>query len=102
MLDDVKEKLNLEEVNRLPAPSWVETSKGSEQWGYILTEPCTERHQVENLLDGLVANGLAPDGRDPGMKGVTRYVRLPDGYNTKSNASLTASRTMPNAAVEPV
>lgn len=86
VLDDVKEKLNLEEVNRLPAPSWVlETSKGSEQWGYILTEPCTERHQVENLLDGLVANGLAPDGRDPGMKGVTRYVRLPDGYNTKSN-----------------
>lgn len=86
VLDDVKEKLNLEEVNKLPTPSWVlETSKGSEQWGYILHTPCTERHKVENLLDGLVANGLAPDGRDPGMKGVTRYVRLPDGYNTKSN-----------------
>lgn len=86
VLDDVKEKLNLEEVSRLPAPSWIlETSKGSEQWGYILNTPCEDRHQVENLLDGLVANGLAPDGKDPGMKGVTRYVRLPDGYNTKSN-----------------
>lgn len=85
VLDDVKEKLNLEEVTKLPSPSWIlETSRGSEQWGYILDEPCTDRHKVENLLDGLVANGLAPDGRDPGMKGVTRYVRLPDGYNTKA------------------
>lgn len=85
VLDDVKEKLPLEEVQKLPAPSWIlETSKGNEQWGYILNEPCADRHRVENLLDGLVANGLAPDGKDPGMKGVTRYVRLPDGYNTKA------------------
>lgn len=86
VLDDVKEKLPIEEVQKLPAPSWIlETSKGNEQWGYILNEPCTDRFRVENLLDGLVVNGLAPDGKDPGMKGVTRYVRLPDGYNTKAN-----------------
>lgn len=86
VLDDVKEKLDLEQVNRLPEPTWVlETSPGSEQWGYLLNQPCTERAKVENLLDGLVANGLAPEGRDPGMKGVTRYVRLPDGYNNKAN-----------------
>jgi hypothetical protein len=85
VLDDVKEKLNMTEVEKLPQPSWIlETSKGSEQWGYILSEPCSDRHRVENLLDGLVANGLAPDGRDPGMKGVTRYVRLPEGYNLKA------------------
>ena len=84
VLDDVKEKLSMDEVSKLPSPSWIlETSPGSEQWGYILNTPCTDRGTVENLLDGLVANGLAPDGRDPGMKGVTRYVRLPDGYNTK-------------------
>lgn len=84
VLDDVKEKLSLAQVGKLPLPSWImETSPGSEQWGYILDVPCTERARVENLLDGLVANGLAPDGKDPGMKGVTRYVRLPDGYNTK-------------------
>lgn len=86
VLDDVKEKLAMSEVAKLPAPAWIlETSKGSEQWGYILDQPCTDRHIVENLLDGLVANGLAPDGRDPGMKGVTRYVRLPEGYNSKAD-----------------
>lgn len=84
VLDDVREKLSVDACRHLPPPSWVlETSEGSEQWGYILTEPCTDRGQVENLLDGLVSNGLAPDGRDPGMKGVTRYVRLPDGINNK-------------------
>lgn len=86
VLDDVKEKLNMEEVSKLPSPSWVlETSPGSEQWGYILDTPCTDRCRVENLLDGLVANGLAPEGRDPGMKGVTRYVRLPEGINNKAS-----------------
>jgi hypothetical protein len=86
VLDDVKEKLAMTEVLKLPAPSWIlETSPGSEQWGYILDTPCTDRSVVENLLDGLVANGLAPDGKDPGMKGVTRYVRLPDGINNKGS-----------------
>src|SRR6056300_179978 len=86
VLDDVKEKLSMDEVSKLPSPSYIlETSLGSEQWGYILNEPCSERSRVENLLDGLVANGLAPDGKDPGMKGVTRYVRLPEGMNTKKS-----------------
>ncbi len=86
VLDDVKEKLSLTEVQKLPRPSYILlTSPGSEQWGYILNEPCHQRHRVENLLDGLVANGLAPQGKDPGMKGVTRYVRLPEGYNLKKS-----------------
>jgi hypothetical protein len=86
VLDDVKEKLSMDAVSLLPEPSWIlETSPGSEQWGYILTEPCHDRGRVENLLDGLVANGLAPDGKDPGMKGATRYVRLPEGYNSKAS-----------------
>ena len=85
VLDDVKEKLSMSEVSKLPTPSWIlESSQGSEQWGYILDTPCTDRAKVENLLDGLVANGLAPDGKDPGMKGVTRYVRLPEGFNSKA------------------
>jgi len=86
VLDDVKEKLSMVEVSKLPSPSWIlESSAGSEQYGYILNEPCTNRFMIENLLDGLVANGLAPDGRDPGMKGVTRYVRLPEGINNKAS-----------------
>ena len=86
VLDDVREKLAIEQVNKLPKPSWIlETSVGSEQWGYILDVPCTDRAQVENLTDGLIENGLAPNGKDPGMKGVTRYVRLPDGTNGKKS-----------------
>jgi len=86
VLDDVHEKLSLEQANKLPTPSYIlETSPGSEQWGYILNKPCEDRSKVENLLDGLVANGLAPDGKDPGMKGVTRYVRLPEGSNNKES-----------------
>jgi len=47
VLDDVKEKLSLDEVSKLPRPSWIlETSPGSEQWGYILTLPCTNRPKV--------------------------------------------------------
>jgi hypothetical protein len=86
VLDDVREKLSIDQVQKLPRPSWIlETSVGSEQWGYILDTPCTDRAKVENLLDGLVANGLAPGGKDPGMKGVTRYVRLPSGVNSKAS-----------------
>ncbi len=84
--DDVREKLPEENVLRLPPPSFkLQTSPGSEQWGWILDQPATDRHRIENLLDGLVAQGLAPEGKDPGMKGVTRYVRLPEGVNTKSS-----------------
>lgn len=84
--DDVKEKLPEDRVRKLPEPSYkLHSSSGSEQWGWILKDPCEDRAQVENLLDGLVNQGLAPDGTDPGMKGVTRYVRLPEGSNTKSN-----------------
>lgn len=84
--DDVKEKLPEERVALLPPPSYkMNSSEGSEQWGWILEPACESRAQVENLLDGLVTQGLAPDGTDPGMKGVTRYVRLPEGCNTKAS-----------------
>jgi len=83
--DDVAEKLPLDRVEMLPEPSYkLVTSKGSEQWAWILKDPCEDRAMVENLLDGLVAKGLAPDGNDPGMRGVTRYVRMPNGSNTKA------------------
>lgn len=69
---------------RLLEPSYkLETSPGNEQWGYILYEPETNRHKIENLLSGMVSANLCPDGKDPGMKGVTRYVRLPEGTNNK-------------------
>ncbi len=86
VLDDVGEKISIELVEQiLPPPSYInETSPGSFQYGWILMELCRDRQMVENLLDGLVQR-FAPDGKDPGMLGVTRYVRLPEGYNSKAS-----------------
>ena len=86
VLDDVREKLDEQVAQKLPEPSWImETSAGSFQWGYILTKPETTQARIDNLNDGLIASDLAPSGKDPGQRGVTRYVRLPEGYNTKSS-----------------
>lgn len=95
-LDDVREKLPVEQVNRLPPPSIIlKSSNHSEQWLYILDVPETNRLRFDNLMDQLISNGLAPDGNDPGMKGVTRYLRLPEGFNTK------AKRVLENGGVAP-
>ena len=66
-------------------PSWaLETSPGNWQLGYILEGGDTRGGKVVALLEAMVSRGLVSDGSDPGMKGVTRYVRLPVGTNTKS------------------
>lgn len=86
VLDDVREKLSEEAAQRLPEPSWIlETSENSLQWGYILDTPCTEAFKIDNLNDGLIASDLAPKGKDPGQRGITRYVRLPEGINNKAS-----------------
>jgi hypothetical protein len=90
VLDDVLEKLDPEQAARLPPPSWIlQTSPGSQQWGYILETPSTNRLQLDNLTDGLIESKLAPDSKDPGMRGVTRYMRLPAGVNTKASKQIT-------------
>jgi hypothetical protein len=99
-LDDVREKLPLDQVRRLPPPSIVvKSSLHSEQWLYLLTEPGTEANQIDNLHDGLIANGLAPDRRDPGQRGVTRYLRLPEGVNTKAKRIAENNGTPPRCEV---
>lgn len=86
VLDDVREKLSVEVAARLPPPSWIlETSPGSEQHGYILDVPCTVAARIDNLNDGLIDSDLAPSGKDPGQKGITRLVRCPEGYNNKAS-----------------
>lgn len=95
-LDDVKEKLPIDQVNKLPPPSIVlRSSLYSEQWLYLLDKPCNDASMIDNLHDGLIANGLAPDGKDPGQKGITRYLRLPEGVNTK------AKRIIENNGIAP-
>lgn len=99
-LDDVKEKLPLDQVNRLPKPSIIlKSSLYSEQWLYILSKPEHDRNRIDNLHDGLIKNGLAPDSKDPGQKGVTRYLRLPEGYNTKGSRVAENGGTAPKCEV---
>lgn len=66
----------------LPPSFAIETSRDNCQYGYILSVPEANGSRVVNLLDGMVSAGIA-DGKDPGMKGLTRYVRLPEGTNNK-------------------
>lgn len=84
VVDDVGTKVPRSTI-KLP-PSWqLETSPGNFQVGYILAGGGeTDRVRVEGLVNAMVAKGLAVEGNDPGMKGVTRYVRLPVGSNLKS------------------
>ena len=86
VLDDVREKLSESAARKLPTPSWIlETSVGSEQWGFILDTPCTSRHMIDNLIDGFIESDLCPQNKDSGMAAVTRYVRLPEGSNNKGS-----------------
>ena len=83
VIDDVRQKINVKKLTKLSEPSWIlETSPGSEQWGFILAEPCTNRTKVEAVLNGLIKH-LCVNGIDSGFSGVTRLVRLPEGYNLK-------------------
>jgi hypothetical protein len=83
MVDDVGTKVP--EYRLELGPSYqFETSPGNHQVGYLLDPPELDRAKVERLLDEMVRSGLAMDGADPGMRGVTRYARLPVGWNNKA------------------
>lgn len=100
VLDDVEEKLPIHLANRLPQPSYkLRTSNSSFQWGYILNKPEQSQQRIDNLTDQLIKNGLSPDGKDPGMRGVTRYVRIPGGYNTKSKRVAENGGTAPKCVL---
>lgn len=83
MVDDVGTKVDFDKL-ALPPSVLVETSPGNFQAWYFLNPPEDDRLRAERLIDGMVANGLTADASDPGMKGVTRYGRLPVGVNGKA------------------
>jgi hypothetical protein len=69
------------------APSaLIETSPANYQAYYFLQQDTETRDRslCERTVDAMVAAGLTKDGSDPGMKGVTRYGRLPVGVNGKA------------------
>ncbi len=67
----------------LPGSFVIETSPDNCQVGYILCEPERDADLFNRVIDALIHQGLA-SASDPGMAGVTRYVRMPVGINNKT------------------
>lgn len=84
MVDDIGTKVQSEKLHLEPS-ALIETSPGNYQAYYLLEQDDDTRNRglCERLIERMVAAGLTADGRDPGMKGVTRYGRLPVGINNK-------------------
>lgn len=88
MVDDVGEGLGSKvspSKLMLPPSILIETSPANFQASYLLSDhgDARNRETCERLIDRMVEAGLALNSRDPGMKGVTRYARLPRGLNLK-------------------
>ena len=99
MVDDIGPKV-AERAIALPFTLAVETSPGNQQGWYRLEPPVSDRSLAERLLERMVVAGLTSDGRDPGMKGVTRYGRLPVGCNTKPAVIAANGAPWPHLVVE--
>lgn len=87
VIDDIGTKLDEDAASLLyPPPTYkLETSTGNFQWGYVIAGGCDDARKSDALVDAVVGNGLVnPGGKDPGMAGVTRVVRLPFGANLKA------------------
>lgn len=62
----------------------IETSPGNEQWGYVLADPpIRDAAWANTFIKAVIKKLVGEDGRDPGMRDVTRYLRLPYGRNHK-------------------
>jgi hypothetical protein len=85
MVDDIGTKVAPDRV-RLPLSARVETSPNNFQ-GFLFVKQDQDSHELAiatRLIEAMVESGLTADGADPGMKGVTRYGRLPCGINGKA------------------
>lgn len=82
MVDDVGTKVPKERIALEPSVL-VETSPDNFQAWYFLDPPEVDRGRAELLVDKMIQAGLSADAKDPGMRGVTRYGRLPIGVNAK-------------------
>jgi hypothetical protein len=65
-------------------PTWIlETSPGNYHFGYVVRRADRSVSLELSALWGALTSSMTEDGRDPGNAGVTRYMRLPVGSNTK-------------------
>ncbi len=100
MLDDLGTKVPMERGLALPSSYLIETSPGNHQSWLFFADPIEEREKHEALLDALVRSGLSLDGTDPGMRGVTRYGRMPFGVNNKRKYTEKLGKPFPVRLVE--
>lgn len=87
MVDDVGDGPSAKiPFDRIPAtlpPTWaVETSPRNWQLWYAYEPAILDSEMGERIVDLMIKRGLLAD--DPGMRGVTRFGRLPFGVNTKA------------------
>jgi hypothetical protein len=84
MVDDIGTKVPLGLIH-LPLSALVETSpKNFQGWYFVTPSAASDEEPVAaRLIEALVEAGLTADGSDPGMKGTTRFGRLPVGVNAK-------------------
>ena len=83
MVDDIGTKILWNKVILIPSVI-VETSPGNYQAWYFLDPPVSDAIKADMLIKGMIENGLTTNFKDPGMRGVTRYGRLPEGVNAKA------------------
>lgn len=84
MVDDVGTKVKAEDLADVVPTAIIETSKGNYQYWYVFEELCRSKPMMDALADSFVAK-YTSDGKDPGMKGVTRVGRVPDSTNAKAS-----------------
>jgi RepB DNA-primase from phage plasmid len=84
MVDDVFEKVPRDKLKLVPS-AMIQTSPKSWQAYYFLESAPETRNgdYCGRVLDAMVRSGLTSDNKDPGMRGITRYGRLPVGVNAK-------------------
>lgn len=87
VIDDIGTKLDPAVLDHdLPNPTFeLETSPGNFQVGYKLDKPLTDARVYDAIVDAISRKSpLNPEGVEPGMAGVNRYMRLPFSANSKT------------------
>lgn len=83
MVDDLGTKLPIQALPEDLIPSLVvETSPGNFQATFFLDRPQENQLAAEDAIKQMIVQ-LTKGGSDPGMAGVTRVLRLPQGINGK-------------------
>ena len=97
LCDDVGEAMKGDTAKILALlgrPSFiVQTSKGSQQFGYILDKPITDKREIAVMHRAITLAFYQPDDktgeyRDPGHQPPVQYARLPFGFNSKPSRCL--------------